>query len=137
MELQACALHHFWASQNNNTEDSTRQEVFDFIWCTFKNRHLEGAMNAVERCANDHIHVDAWPTIHGCYLEGNGKALVADNVKITKELTGNVEYFSLPTVLIKGENVTGLSAIKAKICELYVSCHLILIFLTFLTNFVG
>ncbi len=120
MQLQACALEHFWKS-GDSYSDSTRQDIFDLIWCTFKNRHLEGVMDVAERCANDHIALDPWNTIHGCYSEGNGKDLVAAHIKTTQGLIGSAEYWSVPMVFVNGTNVTDLATAKTKICELYVS----------------
>lgn len=120
MQLHACVLEHFW-NGNDSYAASTRQSVFDSIWCTFKNRHLEGVMDVAEHCANVHIELDPWRVIHDCYDNGRGKDLVAAHIKTTQELVGSAEYWSVPMVFVNGTNVTDLATAKTKICELYVS----------------
>lgn len=78
-------------------------------------------MDVAERCANDHIALDPWNTIHSCWSDGSGKDLVAAHIKTTQELVGSAEYWSVPNVFVKGTNVTDLATAKKMICDLYVS----------------
>ena len=120
MKLQACAIDFFWNDGNNYT-DPIRQEIFDFIVCTVKNKRMLNVMDAAELCSEQYIEADAWFTIHGCYVDGTAEAILGEYIEETQSIIVNVTQHAIPIVLINGEEVTDLTTIKAQICGLYVS----------------
>jgi len=120
MRLQVCTLDFFWNDGNNYT-DPIRQEVFEFIVCTFKNRKLLNVMDAAELCSEQFLEADAWFTIHGCYIDGTGEALLGEYVEEAQSTIVDIEHHNIPILLINGVEVTDLTNLKKLVCGKFVS----------------
>ena len=78
-------------------------------------------MNAAEVCSEQFIEVDAWFTIHGCYIDGSATAILDEYIQEADSTIVDIQNHEIPIVLINGVEVSHLGNIRAQICLFFVS----------------
>ena len=120
MKWQACVIDFYWSGAAKYT-DPIRQEVFNFIMCTFKNSNQQNVTNTVESCANQYIDTSALAVIPGCVTDGVADSILSNYTVETKKMVPNLQEHAFPSVFIEDKEVADLNTLKTQICALFVS----------------
>jgi hypothetical protein len=87
-----------------------------------KNKDAVGVWTAAERCSEQYIEVDPWPTIHGCILDGEGNAILEEYIQETQSSGINITAHNIPVVTINGNvSESAVNDLIAAVCENFVS----------------
>ena len=87
-----------------------------------KNKDAVGIWDAAERCSQQYIEVDPWPTIHGCVVEGLANNILEEYIEETQSSGINITAHNIPVVTINGiVSESAVNDLIAAICENFVS----------------
>jgi hypothetical protein len=87
-----------------------------------KNKDAVGVWRAAERCSQQYIEVDPWPTILGCIVSGDGTAILDEYIEETQSSGINITAHNIPVVTINGNvSESAVNDLIAAICENFVS----------------
>ena len=88
----------------------------------YKNKDSVGVWIAAERCSQQHIEVDPWPTIHACILEGDGNSILQEYIEETQSFGINITAQNIPVVTINGNvSESAVNNLMAAVCDNFVS----------------
>jgi hypothetical protein len=87
-----------------------------------KNKDAVGVWTAAERCSEQYIEVDPWPTIFGCMTSGGGNAILEEYIEETQSSGINITAHNIPVVTINGNvSESAVNDLIAAVCENFVS----------------
>jgi hypothetical protein len=87
-----------------------------------KNKDSVGVWIAAERCSEQYIEVDPWPTIHACMLEGDGNSILQEYIEETQSSGINITGQNIPVVTINGNvSESAVNNLIAAVCDNFVS----------------
>jgi hypothetical protein len=87
-----------------------------------KNKDAVGVWTAAERCSEQYIEIDPWPTIFGCMINGGGTAILEEYIEETQSSGINITAHNIPVVTINGNvSESAVNDLIAAVCEVFVS----------------